>query len=356
MKKNYIIPIFVPHKGCPNDCIFCNQKKIASSIIEISASDVKNTIETYLKTISGDAHIEVAFYGGSFTGMEIGYQTELLKVAKSYLDNKIINGIRLSTRPDYINTNILDNLYNMGVTEIELGVQSMCDEVLLASNRGHSTKDVCEAVDLIRKYQFKLGLQMMTGMYKSNFEKDLYTAKAIINLKPDFVRIYPTLVVADTYLETLLKNNKYTPMNLEDSVELCSKILICFEKENIKVIRIGLQPTDVINLDGAVIAGPFHSAFRELVESKIMLKMFLDSFKNIFDDSIEHEDIIISINPCYISRFVVNKKENLKIITRMYNRNIKFVQDKNIMENDFKIILKNNIIYISRKEWINKNT
>jgi histone acetyltransferase (RNA polymerase elongator complex component) len=355
MKRNYIIPIFVPHKGCPNDCIFCNQKKIASTIVEISDLDVKNTIESYLCTIPNDAHIEVAFYGGSFTGIKIEYQNELLRVAKSYLDNKKIRGIRLSTRPDYINTEILDNLYNMGVTEIELGVQSMCDDVLLASNRGHLAKDVSKAVELIRKYPFKLGLQMMTGMYKSNFEKDLYTAKEIINLKPDFVRIYPTLIIADTHLEDLYKRNEYIPMKLEECIVLCAELLIRFEKEDIKVIRLGLQPTDVINLDGAVVAGPFHSAIRELVESKIMLKMFLDSYKDVSNNNIECNELEIIINPRSISRFVGNNKQNIENIKKICNKKIKLVQDENILENDFQINLANSSIYMSRRNWIGRS-
>ena len=194
--KYYNIPIFVPHEGCPFDCIFCNQRKITGSDTSITKSEISKIIEEHLKTLPEcERYVEAAFFGGSFTGISKEKQGEFLEEARKFIESGDIDGIRLSTRPDYISEEILDRLLRYGVTTIELGVQSMDDEVLTASNRGHTAKTVEEAVRLIRKYPFRLGLQMMTGLPCDSFKKSLETADKIIAQKPDFVRIYPTLVL-----------------------------------------------------------------------------------------------------------------------------------------------------------------
>lgn len=237
-----------------------------------------------------------------------------MSAAYEYLKKGLIDGIRLSTRPDYINAEILDNLKKYGVTTIELGVQSMDDSVLKASNRGHSREDVIKAVKLIKKYDFKLGLQMMTGLPGDTDEKSLYTADEIIALKPDIVRIYPTLTIKDTFLEKMYYSGKYRPQTVEEAVELSKQILLKFEKNNITVIRIGLQSTDEICENGSVVAGPVHSSFRELVESSI----YYDIISDKIDTSCRRADVYV--NPTEISKAVGNKRSNI----------IKFKTEKNI--------------------------
>lgn len=308
MNKNYyIIPIFVPHKGCPHDCVFCNQKRITGTEKDITYDEVVCTINDYLKTIDReDAYIEVSFFGGSFTGIPMDYQNELLRAAKEAYDMGKINAIRLSTRPDYINTAILDNLteYNVGV--IELGVQSMDKEVLRLSERGHSPEDVINASKLIKKYNIKLGLQMMLGLPGDSEKKDLYTAEEIIKLEPDFVRIYPALVIRDTYMEYMYKKGLYEPLSVDKAVDICKKLYIEFISRNIQIIRIGLQPTEDINTGRDVIAGPFHPAFRELVESAILNDMIGFIIDRHFADS---KEIKIDVHPKDISKLYANGKK-----------------------------------------------
>ena len=322
--KTYNIPIFVPHRGCPHDCVFCNQKRITGLQKPVTARDVKKTIEEYLKTLpQNDARIEAAFFGGSFTGIPIEEQTELLSAAYEYVKDGRIDGIRLSTRPDYISAEILDNLKRYGVTTIELGVQSMDDEVLLKSNRGHKSEDVETAVKLIRKYPFALGLQMMTGLPGDTKMKSLHTADALIALKPDMVRIYPTLTIRDTKLEEMYRDGSYTPETLEEAVELCAELVQRFETADITVIRVGLQSTDEISESGdSVVAGPLHSAFGELVENEIYYGLILD----VMGD----KDGVVYVNPREISKATGNKKRNIIRIKKETGRDIKIRPDERL--------------------------
>lgn len=304
--RKYNIPIFVPHKGCPYDCVFCNQRRITGSIKETTPDDVTNTITEYLKTLpETDCNIEVAFFGGSFTGIPIDEQSALMARVTPFIKSGRIDGIRLSTRPDYITRQILDNLKNYGVTTIELGVQSMSDIVLKASNRGHTSDDVINAVKLIREYDFELGLQMMTGLVGDTDALSIETAKRIIELKPDLVRIYPTLTIKDTYLEKLYRMGKYTPQTLDNAVELAKTIMLMFEENDIRVIRIGLQPTDEINEGASVVAGPFHASFGELVESAVYYDIIAEALSDVSGK------VTVYVNPKEISKAVGNKRKNI---------------------------------------------
>ncbi len=304
--RKFNIPVFVPHKGCPYDCVFCNQRKITGSIRETTPDDVTITINEYLETLpKTDRNIEVAFFGGSFTGIPIDEQSALMERVQPYINSGTVNGIRLSTRPDYITREILDNLKRYNVTTIELGVQSMIDSVLKASNRGHDSKTVENAVSLIKEYGFSLGLQMMTGLPGDTDEKSCETAKKIIALKPDFVRIYPTLIIRDTFLEKMYKNGEYMPQSIDGAVILAKKLLLMFENAGISVIRIGLQPTEEINDGASVVAGPFHSSFRELVESSI----YYDEIKTLLNDV--SSDVTLYVNPAEISKAVGNRRYNI---------------------------------------------
>lgn len=331
----YNIPIFVPHRGCPHDCVFCNQKRITGASSGVTEADVKNAIEECLKTIKKtDRYVEVAFFGGSFTGIPIEEQTELLQAAYEYVKSGRVDGIRLSTRPDYITEEILDNLLKYGVTTIELGVQSMDDEVLLKSNRGHTKEDVIKAVELIRRYPFTLGLQMMTGLPGDTDEKSIQTANEIIALKPDIVRIYPTLTIKDTRLEEMLKAGEYTPQRLDEAVDLCARLVTMFKKHNITVIRVGLQSTHEISEGGeSVVAGPLHSAFGELVESKIYLDIILDALK-----SVESKRAKVYVNQKEISKATGNKKTNIAKIKELTGIDIKIYADDTLHKREVKAV------------------
>ncbi|MBE5821736.1 MAG: radical SAM protein [Clostridiales bacterium] len=334
MKHNYIIPIFVPHKGCPNQCIFCNQKKISGQIKDLTTDDVRKIIDEYLEINNNIdySNIEVAFYGGSFTGIEYEKQIELLKVANEYIKNKKINSIRLSTRPDYINQEILDYLKKYGVRLIELGVQSMNNEVLNRALRGHTSQDVINASKLIKKNGILLGLQMMVGLPESNEEKEIQTAKEFIKLKPYCVRIYPVLVIKDTPLEEEYYNGIYQACDLEKAIKISAKLFQMFEKENIIVIRMGLQTTDNINEGRDVVAGPFHPAFGELVSQYIR---FLEIEEYIKNNDLRSKDLIIKCNNKEISKIIGNKKENILKIKSRYDINVKVQIDNNIGENQY---------------------
>lgn len=340
MSKNYyIIPIFVPHEGCPHNCVFCNQDRITGVRDKVDGTKVKEIIEEYYRTIKNkDATIEVSFFGGTFTAIKEEKQRELLSVAKRYKDLGIVDKIRMSTRPDYINDYILTYLKEYDVDIIELGVQSLNDEVLTAAGRGHTVEDVINASKLIKKYGIVLGHQLMPGLPKSNKEKDINSAKLSIQLKPEIVRIYPSLVIKDTPMEIMYNKGEYTPYTLDLAVDVSKQIYFMYKKEGINVIRIGLQPTDTINEGGDIIDGPFHPAFRELVESSLLI----DKIKQeIISDNLE-----ILINNRDVSKLYANKKYYFnKLKEDGYNITVKITDDvekgkvliRNIVEKNIEI-------------------
>lgn len=308
MKKHYIIPIFVPHKGCPHDCIFCNQKRITGRQDVVDDVFVKNEINKYLSTIPEvERFVEVSFFGGSFTGLPVDEQIKLLTPAKHALDSGRIDAIRLSTRPDYIDENILEVLKKYGVSIIELGVQSMDDEVLLKSNRGHTVEDVYKASRLIKEKNFILGLQMMVGLPGDSESKDLKTAEEFVKIGPDMVRIYPALVIRDTYMELMYNKGEYAPLCIDDCIEICSRIYLMFEKNNINIIRIGLQATENIREGKDIIAGPFHPAFRELVESRILNDVIMHLYSRC-----KANTVTIYVSERTISKIYAGKKKYYK--------------------------------------------
>lgn len=335
MKKR-IIPIFVPHRGCPHDCIFCNQKKITGVSTDITSENVRNIIEEYLTTIDKDASIEIAFFGGSFTAIDMDIQRGLLSVAKEYVDKNIVDDIRMSTRPDCINDEILTMLKEYKVSIIELGVQSLDEKVLIDSVRGHSDEDVFKSSKLIKEYGIKLGLQMMVGLPSDTEEKCIKTANKFIELKPDCVRVYPTLVVKETGLEKLLNEGKYNSFTLEKSIDIVKKVLVLFYINNINVIRVGLQATEDIAIGKEVLAGPYHPAYRELVESK----MYGDYIEYLIEKYGAKKDVVVLVNKKNVSRILGNKKSNVKKIKEKYNILLKTKED-NLNINELGFIIDN---------------
>ena len=307
MSKNYyIIPVFISHQGCPHQCVFCNQDRIAGKYEEVFASDVRKIIDEYLETInSKGATIEVSFFGGTFTAIDVNKQKELLEVAREYKQKGLIHKIRLSTRPDAILPYILGYLKEYKVDIIELGVQSLDDEVLRKAGRGHSVNDVLVASKLIKEAGFTLGHQIMPGLPGDSFDIDIETTKKSIEMKPDICRIYPSLVIKDTPMEDMYNRGDYVPYSLDEAVYISGEMLKLYNDAKIKVIRIGLQPTDTITTGKDIVDGPFHPAFRELVEGHLICETLNRKCP-------KEKDIILEINEKDISKLYTNKKQYFK--------------------------------------------
>lgn len=301
------ISIFVPHIGCPNMCSFCNQRYITGKSIAPKAQDVVDAVNVAVGSKNySPKTTEIAFFGGSFTAINRNYMLGLLKTAYKFVERGVVSGIRISTRPDAIDDEILTLLKQYGVTSIELGAQSLNDNVLLLNNRGHNAADVINASKLIKQYGFSLGLQMMTGLYGDCDEYAIKTAQEIIKLQPETVRIYPTIVLKNTDLAALFIDNRYMPQTLDDAVEICSELLLMFNSANIKVIRLGLHSIE----ESSYIAGPWHPAFSELCYSKIF-------FKNVKNILSEKGKYILYVNPSSVSKMIGQHKENINNLNKL---------------------------------------
>lgn len=313
--KHYNIPVFISHFGCPNSCVFCNQKKITGVETDVTIDDLESIIEDYLKTLPKESKKEVAFFGGTFTGISMDLQRSYLEIVKKYIDQGKIDGIRMSTRPDYISHEILLMLKEYGVTTIELGVQSLDSDVLELSGRGYTPEKVFEASSMIKEYGIDLGIQLMPGLPGSTDEKDFISAKKVVGIGPDMVRIYPTLVINGTQMEKMYHNGSFVPMTLKEAVERVVPIYALFEKAGINIIRVGLQPSEDIREDGVIIDGPFHPSFRELVEGEIYSR-FLIRHKNV-DGNLD-----IKANEKKISKIVGNRGINKKTFGKAFKISI----------------------------------
>jgi len=343
LSKHYNIPIFVPHAGCPHDCVFCNQKKITGYDHAQDIKEAQAIIEDHLKSINRvdeNTTIEIAFFGGSFTGIPEAVQTEYLELANSYITTGLIDGIRLSTRPDYIDERIIKNLKSYNVTTIELGVQSLISDVLELSNRGHDLQSVETACKLIKDNNIKLGLQMMIGLPGDTYEKSLMTTRKIISLKPDMVRIYPTIVIEGTELEVMYHKGTYKPLDLKTAVRWTSRLYKLYDSSNITVIRMGLQATEALE---AYVAGPYHPSFRQYVESYL----YLESLHH-FLKSHNPEMFDISVHPKEISYLVGQKRMNLNEIEQQYNLGKVKVYPKEMDRDYFEIKMNDKVFKVPK--------
>lgn len=312
MSHHYNIPLFIPHLGCPFQCIFCNQNKIASSQGIPATSDLTAIIDEHLSTIIDDGgNTEIAFFGGSFTAIDHELQEKYLSAVQPYLKDGRIDSIRISTRPDYIDNSILTFLVGYGVKTIELGVQSLSDEVLKASGRGYCCDDVFKAAHQIQSYGFKLGLQLMIGLPGDTYERDMDSACQAAALNPDMVRIYPTLVIADTPLERLFYEHKYTPLGITEAVNTCKDMFLVFQQHDINVIRMGLQPGEELQRPGTVIAGPFHPSFGELVEQEVFKEQAGMAIGDYIEKTGFESDLVVLVHKKDISKMTGNRRSNL---------------------------------------------
>ena len=279
--------------------------------------DVRRILAQAVKDLGPDSkNAEIAFFGGSFTAIDREYMITLLEATREYIG--VFKGIRISTRPDCIDKDILEILKSYCVTSIELGAQSMDNDVLFVNRRGHTAQDVINASQLIKEYGFSLGLQMMTGLYKSSYEKDIYTAKQFIKLRPDTVRIYPTITMKNTYLAELYDKGEFIPSSIEDSIEVCSRLINMFTEVNINIIRLGLHYSESLIQNS--LGNNYHPAFKELCENRIFYNKFLEEVNGL-----NSKEVIVYINEKSLSKFLGQKKSNLNKFNELgYKIDIKF--------------------------------
>lgn len=320
------ISVFVPHIGCPNKCSFCNQCHISGKVDAPRPKDVDAAVKTAISSKNyNPKNTEIAFFGGSFTAIQREYMVSLLKAAYKYVLDGSVLGIRISTRPDAIDEEILTLLKGYGVTAIELGAQSMSDNVLKMNNRGHSSEDVIKASGLIKEFGFSLGLQMMTGLYGSDNETDIFTAVELIKLAPETVRIYPTIVLKDTDLAALYEEGSYKPQTVDDAAVLCVKLLKLFEEANIKVIRLGLHSIE----EDTFVAGPWHPAFSEICQSKMFFEKAVSLLK-------QKGKYIIFVNKHCLSKMIGQGRENINRFKEL-GFECKVKADEALGKNDMRI-------------------
>ena len=274
-RRPLIIPVFIPHQGCPHKCIYCHQETITDqSKTEVKAPHIRERLDKAVNSprFALSSEREIAFYGGSFTNLGINRMTELLEAVKPYLDRGLFGSIRVSTRPDGIDEERLEVMRNFGVSTVELGVQSMDDEVLRLARRGHTAADTVASVDILKRHGFKVGVQLMPGLPGDSEEKFLMTINKVIGLQPDMARLYPAVVIHGTELAKWYDHKRYRPLTLEDAVRICRESCSLLESRGITVIRIGLMSSPSLLKDGQIVAGPWHGAFGFLVRSDMHQK------------------------------------------------------------------------------------
>jgi len=264
VSRMLVIPFFIPFRGCKSICVYCDQRGITGAKGLPASTEITEKIELYLASWKGSGRKEAAFYGGTFTALSEAEQEACLTPAEVFLRAGRIDGIRVSTRPDCISTSVTEFLSLHGVDTVELGAQSMVDSVLAQSKRGHTAADTVKAVAELKSVGLKVGLQFMPGLPGDDVTTVMATARAVIGLEPDFVRVYPTVVLKNTLLETMTLAGSYRPWGMEEMVELCGEISLLFREAGIKIIRMGLQHTT--GLADSIVAGPYHPAFRDLVD------------------------------------------------------------------------------------------
>ena len=307
--RRRILPIFVPHAGCPNDCVFCNQKRISGSLLPASAEMVRAAVSA----LAPGSGYELAFYGGSFTAIPETEQEALLAAVVPARESGAVSTLRVSTRPDAVMEEKLARLRRYGVETVELGAQSMCDEVLLRSGRGHTSEDTVKAAKLVKDAGFTLILQMMTGLPGSDDARDIQTARSIAALHPDGVRIYPTVILRDTPLYDLWQAGMYREHTVEDAVRVCARILPIFADAGIPVIRLGLNPSDELS-GGAAVGGAYHPALGELVRARL----WRDKAETLLAGVEPGADVVLGVAPNRISVMTGQHRANLSYLQERF--------------------------------------
>ena len=328
MKKHVNIPVFIPHLGCPNQCVFCNQRSITGQM-RFEPESVVRIIDEALSTIPENTETEIAFFGGSFTGIDFSLMCRLLEIAYSYVKCGRVSSIRCSTRPDYIDEKVLDTLKLYGVKVIELGLQSVDDSVLKTTKRGHSFEAEKNAVRLIKERGFSLVGQMMIGLPGSNIEKEKETARFICESNADGARVYPTVVFRDTELCLMAEKGEYSPLSTEEAVFRTAEVLKIFERYGVKVIRIGLCASENLSSPDSYYAGPNHSAIGELCENRVFYSLI---YEKLTEMSPRRGGIItVKVPNGSISKAIGQKKNNkLRLISEFSLKDIIFVEKSSL--------------------------
>lgn len=335
MKRHAIIPVFIPHKGCRNECVFCNQRKITAHSTPVLPTDIHEIVNTYMSTLStmDMDEIELSFFGGSFTGIPLEEQTAFLKVAKEYKDRGIIQKIHLSTRPDYIDEQILENLKAYGTDTIELGVQSFVPEVLVASKRGHKVEDVYRSSALIKEYGFTLGIQLMIGLPGDTAEYDSFSAQETVKIAPEIARLYPTVVIPETELYNMYRNGSYEPLEEADAVMRTAAMYRILDSAGINIIRVGLKSSDIINGEN-ISSATFHPAFRQLVEGTIAR----EDLSALLDKCSQGGKIWCVSHPDSFNNMIGHKAVNKKYFNETYpHLKISYKADKDMPKGSYSI-------------------
>ena len=324
-KKHINIPIFIPHLGCPNQCVFCNQRSI-SGVTSFSAESVIPIIEEALSTAPIGAEAEIAFFGGSFTGIDRDLMIKLLQIANGYIKQGRVSSIRCSTRPDYINSEILDILSEYGVGTVELGLQSYSDKVLVASKRGHTSKCEREACELILSRGIRLGGQMMIGLPSATLEDELATARFIAEVGANEARIYPTVVLCDTELCEMAKVGCYMPLALDSAVERSAAALEILIDAGVKILRIGLCDSENLHSDKTYFGGPNHPAIGELVEGEYYYRIIRERLLN---EKITSQCAITIYAPVGQTSKIIgqSKKNKIRILREFGAASLRVVED-----------------------------
>jgi len=333
---HFNIPIFIPHLGCPFQCVFCNQKYISGIQKAPDIEEVHAIIRQKLSTINGHgARVELAFFGGSFTCLSLEEQRLYLEAVKPYIAENKINGIRISTRPDFIDDEKLQLLKQFQVKTIELGVQSMNESTLKKVSRGHHVADVRNAAKMIKRYHIALGIQTMVGLPGEDSTMELETAREVIALQPDCVRIYPLLVLQDTTLEQWYASGKYMPLSLPEAVERVAAILEMYIANDINVIKVGLHPSDEYAPGGKLVAGPFHPSFREMAMTKVWKRNFVQYLLPTRKFN-SQEDITIRVADSQYNYAIGYKSENKSYLKQYFNR-VRFLRSSDMQKLQFDV-------------------
>lgn len=325
--KHINIPIFIPHLGCPNDCAFCNQRSISGKL-SFDISSVRREIEAALSTVT-DASAEIAFFGGSFTGIDRDLMIDLLNIAEEYVKKGSVQSIRLSTRPDYISREILDVLKLYSVKTVELGIQSMDDAVLAASKRGHTSSDTVKACKLIREYGFSLVGQMMIGLPGATGESEKNTAKLICEMGAEAARIYPIVVLKNTELEKWADNGTYRLLDGDELIERSADVLEMFRDNNVKVLRVGLHSGEGLTSGEDIACGYYHPAMGELVEGEIYYRRI----KKLLQNAQKSSSVTVTVPTGCLSKAIGQKGRNRERLKREFDLKIMdFSEDKNTID------------------------
>ncbi len=318
--KHKNIPVFIPHLGCPNDCVFCNQRKITEHL-EFREEEVKNTIDEATATLLDGDDAEIAFFGGSFTGIDRDLMIRLLSLGKSYMDKGAVSSLRCSTRPDYINEEILDILQKYGVKTIELGIQSTDDKVLRACRRGHTAAQSYDAMKMIKEHGFDFIGQMMTGLPEASAQSEIKTAEDICRYA-DGARIYPIVVFRDTELAFMAESGAYTPYTADELIRRTAEVKKVFIKHGVPTIRVGLQANEGLTGGDEIACGGYDEATGEKCDALIYYDIISELIKKT-----DGKSVVIAVPKGHISRAAGHKKENKARLRAEFGiKDVKFIE------------------------------